>query len=125
MTNNQIIQHQKQIVAATSPLIRASVRKLQLVARAVKKMAPREAIAALTMMPKAAAEPIRKTIVQAVANAANNFKINEKNLNAMNIEVQEGVTMKRFRIGGRGRVKPVLKRTSRVTVKLFTENGKQ
>lgn len=122
MKEKQIIKDQEKVVA-TSPLVRTSVRKIQLVARAVKKMSPQDAIVALSMMSKRAAEPLRQTITQAVANATNNLKIGEKDLKSMDIEIQEGPTMKRFRIGGRGRVKPVLKRTSRITVKLMTDKG--
>lgn len=110
---------------AMSPLVRQSVRKVQLVARAVSRLRPQEALAALAFLPKQAAEPVKRTIAQAVANATNNLKLPERSLKRMEIQVQEGPTMKRFRIGGRGRVKPVLKRTSRVMIRLFADQEKE
>lgn len=112
------------IITAMSPVIRSSSRKVQLVAKSVKRMTPKDAISALSFMPKRAAEPLRKTIVQAIANATNNLKIAEQKLQHMTIELREGPTMKRFRIGGRGRTKPVLKRTSQIVVKIAVEEGK-
>lgn len=118
------VQTNTTIITAMSPVIRSSSRKVQLVAKAVKRMSPKDAIAALSFMPKRAAEPLSKTITQAVANATNNLKIAEQKLRHMTIELREGPTMKRFRIGGRGRTKPVLKRTSQIVVKIAVEGEK-
>lgn len=106
-------------ITAISPLVRQSVRKLRLVSRAIRHLTPQKAMDVLSMMPQAAASPIRQTIRQAVANATNNSGFAEQAFDGMRIELREGPTMKRSRIGGRGRVKPILKRTSRVVVKLF------
>lgn len=109
-------------VQAESSTIRQSARKLQLVTRSLKGLSAAGAIEVLPYIVKTAADPIRKTIVQAMANASKTFKIPENNIGKMKIEVMQGPTMKRFRVGGRGRVKPVLKRTSRIIVRLAVKN---
>lgn len=105
------------MVKAMSPVVRQSARKLRLVVEAVKGIeTPVEVLEALSLMPKRAAPVIAKTVKQAVGNATNNLRLAEQTLTMGAIEVGEGPTMKRHRFGGRGRVKPILKRTSRVTV---------
>lgn len=112
------IQETKTIIAK-SPILRESARKIRLSARAIARMSPKEAVQSLGFLPNRPAEALRKTIKQALANATNNLKLPEQDLTTMNIQVEEGPTMKRFRIGGRGRMKPVLKRTSRIVVRLM------
>lgn len=127
---NKKLQTQNQapnqtVAVAVSAVIRQSVRKVNLVVKTIKRLSPAEALTALSFMPERAAAAVKKTIVQAVANATNSLKLSEQQLRQMEIQVQEGPTMKRFRIGGRGRVKPVLKRTSRITVRLGAQGGQQ
>jgi len=111
------------VVRAESSVIRQSVRKMQLVTRAISGMTPVAAVEILRFMDKKAAEPIKKTIQQAVANATNNLKIAESSFGRLLIELQEGPTMKRWRMGSRGRTKPILKRTGKIIVKLFVKKG--
>lgn len=107
------------IIRAQSPLIRTSPRKIRLVIDAIRHITdPNIAITHLKFTGKRAAEAIEKTIRQAIGNAVNNLKIPANQLTFDSLEVNAGPTMKRFRIGGRGRTKPVLKRTSRLTITL-------
>lgn len=125
MNKEQKTKNKEQVAIAMSPIVRQSVRKVNLVVKTIKYLSPAEALTALSFMPERAAAAVKKTIVQAVANATNSLKLSEQQLRQMEIQVQEGPTMKRFRIGGRGRVKPVLKRTSRITVRLGAQGGQQ
>lgn len=114
------------IIRAQSPLIRTSARKIRLVVDAIRHIKdPAAAITNLKFVKKRAAEPVEKTIRQAVGNATNNLKIPANQLIINTLEVNAGPTMKRFRIGGRGRTKPVLKRTSRLTITLKQINKKE
>ena len=65
-----------------------------------------------------AAKPVAKTIESAAANAEENFSLSRDELVVSRIFADEGPTMKRARFGARGRYKPVLKRSSHVTVVL-------
>ena len=113
------------VVRAESSVIRQSVRKMQLVTRAISGMTPVAAVEVLRFMDKKAAGEIGKTIRQAIANATNNLKITESSFVRLLVELQEGPTMKRWRMGSRGRTKPILKRTGKIIVKLFVKKGEK
>ena len=113
------------VVRAESSVIRQSVRKMQLVTRAISGMTPAAAVEVLRFMDKKAAGEIGKTIRQAIANATNNLKITESSFVRLLVELQEGPTMKRWRMGSRGRTKPILKRTGKIIVKLFVKKGEK
>ncbi len=98
--------------------VRISPKKANLVAQLVRNMKATEAIDVLNFTPKKAAPIIRKVIQSAVANAENNFKQNPEDLYITEIIVNEGVTLKRSIPISRGRVHPLLKRTSHITVKV-------
>lgn len=113
------------VVRAESSVLRQSVRKIQLVTRAIAGMTPAAAVAILEFMNEKAAEPVRKTIQQVVANAINNLKLAESSFGRLSVELKEGPTMKRWRMGSRGRTKPILKRTGKIVVKLFIKKGEK
>lgn len=113
------------IVRAESSVLRQSIRKMQLVTRAIAGMTPAAAVEVLKFMSEKAAEPVRKTIQQVIANASNNLKISESSFGRLSVELKEGPTMKRWRMGSRGRTKPILKRTGKIVVKLFVKKGEK
>lgn len=117
---NQNNPEQKLVtVMAESPVLRQSARKVRLAVAAIRGAElPSEAISTLTMVLNMAAGELAKTIKQAVANAKNNLKLAEETLRIKTIEVNGGPTLKRVRFGSRGKIKPILKRTSRVKVTL-------
>ncbi len=112
-------------ITAMSPSIRQSARKVRLVVDAINAMNPRDAIQTLEFVRKRAADPVRQTIAQALANVTKNMNLTDQAIKKMHLEVFDMQIMKRFRIGGRGRIKPVLKRSSRIIVKLFIEKGEK
>lgn len=97
---------------------RISPKKANLVAALVRRKKVQEAVDTLKFTPKKAAPMLRKLIESAAANAENNFKQKREALYIKEILVTEGPTMKRHVPISRGRVHPVLKRTSHITVKL-------
>lgn len=106
-------------VRAISPVVRQSARKVRLALAAIRRIKlPAEAISLLEMVVNRPAGELIKTITQAVANAKNNLKLADESLRIKAIEVNEGPTIKRVRFGSRGRIKPILKRTSRIKVVL-------
>ncbi len=92
-------------------------RKLRLVADMVRGMSPDKAIEALQFTQKAAATPLIKAIKTALANAKGD------NLIFKTLEVNEGMKIKRLRVGtaGRGRARPYRKRTSQIRIILTDE----
>jgi len=96
--------------------VRRSARKVRLVADAVRGRRVEEALAMLRFMPQYAARDVEKVIKSAAANAENNYDLDSGTLTVFRINVDEGMTLKRFKPGAHGRVKPRLKRSSRISV---------
>lgn len=102
---------------ATLTNYRQSPRKVRLVAHAVKGKSVEQAEVELSYMPKRAADPIKKLIKSAVANAAKDG-VETAHLVIKNIEVNQGLVMKRFMPRAMGVAKPIRKKMSHVTVAL-------
>lgn len=83
-------------IKASAKYLRASPRKVRLVARAVAGLPPSEALNRLSLLPKRASVLVAKVIKQAVANGENNFKINPEEYIIGEIRVGEGPRMKKI-----------------------------
>ena len=105
-------------VRAVSKYIRMSPRKVRLVVDLVRGMPALEALEVLALTPKAAARPVAKTIKSAIANAEENLGLAGEDLYVADIRADAGPTLKRGRFGARGRFKPILKRSTHITVVL-------
>ena len=96
--------------------IRISPKKANLVAGLVRNKNAVEALNILKFTPKKGAKLIYKVLHSAMANAENNFKQKREDLIIKEIIVTQGRTLKRSVPISRGRVHPILKRTSHITV---------
>ncbi len=105
-------------VRAQRKYIGLQPQKVRLITDAVRGMRALDAINTLGHMPQAAALEVKKTIQSAVANAEENESMAPEDMWVAVIFADEAPTAKRFRPGGRGRVKPVLRRSSHITVVL-------
>jgi large subunit ribosomal protein L22 len=105
-------------VAATARDIRVSPRKLRLILDRLPGLSVDQALALLRYMPSPHAVPVSKVVRSAAANAENNFDIDVDDLVITSAVANEGRTMKRFRPRSRGRVSPLLKRSSHITIVL-------
>jgi large subunit ribosomal protein L22 len=103
---------------------RQSPRKVRLVADSVKGKSVDEALTRLKFMPKRATDVIGKLIASAAANARENFD-NAGELIVKNIEVNKGVTLKRYRPRARGSAFRINKRTSNLVVTLAEKTEKK
>ncbi len=103
---------------------RQSPRKVRLIADSVKGKSVEEALVRLKFMPKRATEVISKLIASAAANAKENFD-NAEELVVKNIEVNKGVTLKRYRPRARGSAFRINKRTSNLVVTLAEKTEKK
>jgi large subunit ribosomal protein L22 len=95
-----------------------SAQKVRLVVDAVRGKDAVQAMEQLRFMPQRAAEPVAKLLASAVANAEENFGVSREDLFVAKIFADEAPTRKWRRFGARGRFKPILRRTSHVTVVL-------
>lgn len=96
---------------------RQSPRKVRLVANAVKGKTIADAEVTLSYMPKRAADPIKKLIKSAAANAVQSGLATD-NLVIKTIEVNKGLVMKRYMPRAMGSAKPIRKKMSHVDVVL-------
>ena len=103
-------------VHATARYIAKSPRKLRPMADAIRGRKVEDALNILRFFPSPSARTIAKVVKSAADNAENNFEMTPSDLRIVQIFIDGGRTMKRFRAGPRGRVKPILKRSSHITV---------
>ncbi len=104
--------------------LRISPRKVRLVADLIRKNDVREAEQVLRFTVKKAAQPMLKLLKTAIADAKNNFQLEEDNLYVSTVIVDEGPTYKRWRPRSRGMANPIKKRTSHITI-ILAEKERQ
>lgn len=105
-------------VRAVAKYVHMSPQKVKLVVDMVRGKGVNDALAALKFSTKRAARPVAKVIASAAANAEENYGLSRAELYITAIQADEGPTLKRMRFGARGRVKPILKRSTHITVVL-------
>lgn len=91
-------------------------RKMRRVVDLVRGKDVEEALITLSFMPSPAARAVAKVVRSAAANAENNYQIPSTTLRIAAVYADEARTLKRFRPQARGRISPILKRSSHVTV---------
>ena len=75
-----------------------------------------DALNSLTLLPSPWAKTIYKVVASAAANAENNMLMNRDNLRIVHISADNAKSLKRFRPRARGRIGPIIKRSSHVMV---------
>ena len=95
-----------------------SAQKVRLVVDLVRGKSAVQALEILRFAPQSAALPVSKLLASAVANAEENFGVSRDDLFVAKIFADEAPTRKWRRFGARGRFKPVLRRSSHVTIVL-------
>lgn len=81
-----------------------------------------EALTLLRFTPTPKAKIVAKLVQSAVANAENNFQMDPADLKIVSIFADEARGMRRYRPRSRGRVSPIRKRSSHITV-IVAEEG--
>jgi large subunit ribosomal protein L22 len=95
-----------------------SAQKARLVIDLVRGKPAVQALNTLKFLTNGAAAPVYKVLASAVANAEENFGVSRDDLIVYRISADEAPTRKWRRFGARGRFKPVLRRSSHITVVL-------
>lgn len=103
--------------------IRIAPSKANLVAGIVRGKPVKEAMAILKFMPKKAAKIISKVIRSAASNAKNNFQQSYDDLIVSQIWAVKGPVLKRATPANRGRMWPILERTSHIHVEVGYPEG--
>ena len=103
-------------VSATAKYLPVSARKVRLVLDQLPGKRVDEAMVMLRFLPTPHARLVEKVVKSAASNAENNYAIDPEELRIKRAYAGEGRTLKRFKAKARGRVAPILRRTSHVTV---------
>ena len=113
-------------VKAVAKHIAISPQKARLVVDTVRGKDAATALDMLRFMPQKAAEPVFKLIQSAVANAEQNFGLEIDELYVSRIYADDGPRHRLSpyggRFGARGRFKPIIRRSSHITVILAERN---
>ena len=96
--------------------VRIAPRKTRLVIDLIRGKSVAEAKAILMNQPQKAARVIEKVLNSSVANAVNNYDMNEENLYVKTCYVDEAVVLKRAKMDSRGHVGRNDHKTSHITV---------
>jgi large subunit ribosomal protein L22 len=109
-------------ITAQARFLPIAAQKARLVVDAVRGKQANEALDTLRFMPQRAAEPVYKLIESAVANAEQNFGLEVEELVVSRIYADEGPRHRKApyggRFAGRGRFRPIVRRSSHITVVL-------
>ena len=93
-----------------------SPRKVRPLVDMVRGKKVDDALTILKFAPTPTARVVAKAVKSAAASAENNFQMSPSELKIVQIFADEARTMKRFRPRARGRISPILKRSSHITV---------
>jgi ribosomal protein L22 len=109
------------IVRASAKYVRVAPRKARLVADQVRGLQIDKARALLQFSPRSAAQDIAKVLDSAASNAENNHELIADDMKVMEITVDEGPTLRRWRPRALGRATRINKRTSHISIALTPE----
>jgi len=105
-------------VRAITKYVGISPQKTRLVIDQVRGMGAEQALAMLRHMHQSAAQPVAKTIASALANAEENLGLAREDM-IIAVITADGAPLRRWRrYGARGRFKPIIRRSSHITVVL-------
>jgi len=109
---------------AKKRFIRQSPYKIRYVLRTVKGLGVNDAINKLSLTNKKASDYIIEVIKSAISNMMNaNDGVDSDYLFIKTAYVDEGPVMKRFRPAAMGRATAIRKRTSHLTIIIFSKKG--
>ena len=82
-----------------------------------------EALSLLRFTPTPKAKVVAKLVRSAAANAENNYQMDPADLKIVRIYVDDARSLRRFRPRSRGRVSPIRKHSSHITVVVAEQEG--
>ncbi len=103
-------------VRATAKYVRVQPRKVRIIADEVRGANAVKTAAVLQYHRSKSAKALRKVLISAMANAAENHGLSAEELRIASINIDEGPRLKRMRARAQGRGNRILKKTSHITV---------
>jgi len=108
---------------ARARFVRVSPLRARLVINEIRGKPVAEARRFLALSPQKAARLIRKVLDSAVANAVNNFEMDEEKLWVVKAYVDEGPRLKRLNPRAFGRADIIQRRLSHITIVVAEKEG--
>ena len=105
-------------VTASLNNLRIAPRKTKMIADMIRGMDIKEALDQLETTVRKPGLPFQKLLSSAIANAENNFGLDQNNLYVSDVLIGAGPTIKRWMPRAYGRAGKILKRTSKITIVL-------
>ena len=96
-------------------------RKARLVVDLVRGKTVTEALEILSVLNKSAVTPVTKVLKSAVANATNNFNMDENALYIKEAYVDDAIRMRRYLPRAKGSASGLVKRTCHITIVVADE----
>lgn len=109
-------------VRASAQNIGTSPRKMRLILERLPGLTVDQSLSLLRYVQSPSARAVSKVVLSAASNAENNFELDVDDLVVKRAYADEGPTQRRFRPRSRGRVSPILKRSSHITI-ILDERG--
>ena len=113
-----------EIVYAKHKYARISAKKMAIVMDLVRGKNTIEAQRILKFDPTKGAKLLLKVLNSAIANAENNKNMKKEEMFLQDVRVDGGPSFKRAQFIGKGRVNPLIKRTSHIVIGLTERKGK-
>ena len=111
------VNTEKKEARAVLRYLRISPRKVSILCDQIRGKSVAESQKILALIPKAAADPLLRTVNSAAANAENK-EMNTDQLYVAEVHADPGPIMKRFMPRAKGRAYGIKKRTTHITVVL-------
>lgn len=105
-------------IKASAKSVKMSPRKVGVVATLVRGQTIVDAITILENTPRRSAQPVKKLIQSAKANALHNYNLVEDSLTLKSISVTPGPRLKRIRPAAHGRALPFERKSSHIFVEV-------
>ena len=96
-------------------------RKARLVVDLIRGKSVTEALETLAYLNKSAVTPVTKVLKSAVANATNNFNMDENSLYIKEAYVDDAIRMRRYLPRAKGSASGLVKRTCHITIVVADE----
>lgn len=103
-------------VRAIAKSLGTSQKRLKPILDLVRGQRVEDALNSLSLLPSPWAKSVAKVVASAAANAENNMLMNRESLRIVHISADNAKSLKRFRPRARGRIGPIIKRSSHVMV---------
>ncbi len=111
-------------VRALAKSVGTSQKRLKPIMDLIRGQRVQDALNSLSLLPSPWAKTIYKVVASAAANAENNMLMNRDNLRIVHISADNAKSLKRFRPRARGRIGPIIKRSSHLMVVVDEEENR-